>query len=67
MPKIAGDPLTKVTLNLYEADVYWYQEEYGQGWSTRLRDDTHRYIQLTKEVRAREATYEQRNRPLDDA
>lgn len=37
MPKIAGDPLTKVTLNLFTADVEWYKERFGQGWSEQLR------------------------------
>lgn len=43
MPKIAGDPLTKTTLNLFTEDVEWFQKIYGQGWSTELRGIVHRY------------------------
>lgn len=44
MPKIAGDPLSKVTLNLFTADVEWFQQRYGQGWSTELRSVIHRFV-----------------------
>lgn len=43
MPKIAGDPLTKVTLNLYESDVNWFRKRYGQGYSTFIRDMIRRH------------------------
>lgn len=38
MPTLAGDPLRKVTLNLYEADVIILEQTYGLGWSTHVRD-----------------------------
>lgn len=37
MPRMATEPLTKVTLNLYLADVEWFKRHYGQGWSEILR------------------------------
>ena len=29
MPRVPDEPLRKVTLNLYEADVRWMQNRYG--------------------------------------
>jgi len=49
MPKIATEPLRKVTLNLFEADVEWYQERYGQGWSEIMRRDIRHHVNHWKE------------------
>jgi len=38
MPKVAGEPLRKVTLNLFESDVEWLKEVYGEGYSVEIRD-----------------------------
>lgn len=48
MPKIIGDPLTKVTLNLFTADVEWFQENEGQGWSEVLREVIRGHVQRNK-------------------
>lgn len=37
MPVRADDPLRRVTLNLYEADVQWLIKTYGDGWTVRIR------------------------------
>lgn len=44
MPVLADDPLLKVTLNLYEADVHYLRATYGEGWSTRLRQMVHHEV-----------------------
>jgi len=38
MPTPAGDPLRKVTLNLYESDCVTLENHYGRGWSSIVRD-----------------------------
>ena len=38
MPKIAGPPLRKCTLNLFDADVQWFQDRHGQGYSEFIRE-----------------------------
>lgn len=38
MPRQAGDPLRKVTLNLYEADCTWMEKHLGHGWSEQVRE-----------------------------
>lgn len=42
MPKIAGAPLTKITLNLFDADVRVLKARYGYGWSEKVRDHVHK-------------------------
>jgi hypothetical protein len=37
MPRIPDEPLRKVTLNLYESDVAWFQQKFGQGYSEIMR------------------------------
>lgn len=41
MPVRSDEPLRKVTLNLYESDCQWLEQEYGHGWSERLRQHVH--------------------------
>ena len=41
MPTLADDPLRRVTLNLYEADVLWLIRTYGPGWTVRVRQHIH--------------------------
>jgi len=38
MPTLAGPPLRKVTLNLYEEDCLLGEKLYGYGWTTMVRD-----------------------------
>lgn len=37
MPRIADEPLKKVTLNLYESDVEWFQKRHGFGYTEVMR------------------------------
>lgn len=38
MPVKPGDPLKKITLNLYTADCQWFAKVYGRGWSEHVRE-----------------------------
>jgi len=38
MPTLAGPPLRKITLNLYEDDCEIFERHYGRGWTTAVRD-----------------------------
>lgn len=58
MPKIAGPPLTKVTLNLFEADVEWFKRRYGQGYSELMRQAIQTYV---RNVTQAEQEYERAN------
>ena len=44
MPRIPDEPLRKVTLNLYEADVRWCQNHYGQGYTEIIRQALREYV-----------------------
>ena len=44
MPAKSDDPLQKVTLNLYEADVLALEAFYGRGWSEQVRQVVHQHI-----------------------
>jgi len=44
MPVRPGDPLRKVTLNLYEADCTALEECYKHGWTTNLREIIHTHV-----------------------
>lgn len=57
MPKIAGPPLRKVTLNLFDEDVEWYSLYYGQGWSTAIRDAVHREVNHLKQLSSEDTEY----------
>lgn len=37
MPPVPEEPLLKVTLNLYHADVVALRKRYGAGWSVEVR------------------------------
>lgn len=37
MPAKSDEPLQKITLNLYEADVLALESYYGRGWSEQVR------------------------------
>jgi hypothetical protein len=39
-----SERLKKVTLNLYEDDVRFFEERFGYGWSTELRRIMHREV-----------------------
>lgn len=45
MPKHADEPLKKVTLNLYVADVETMERLHGWGWSEIVRQLIRRYLQ----------------------
>lgn len=38
MSNLAGERLTKITLNLYANDVEWFRKRYGWGYSEHIRD-----------------------------
>lgn len=48
MPTQADAPLRKVTLNLYDADVVWFEETYGFGWSEKVRKLVHEHRMAKK-------------------
>lgn len=50
MPRIAGPALTKVTLNLYTADIVKMRERYGYGWSEVVRDWVRLHLAMKKEL-----------------
>jgi len=59
MPIRSDDPLRKVTLNLYAADVEWLEKAYGHGWTERVRQHIHQevtYRQLSNPKTYRHAT-----------
>lgn len=43
-PARSDDPLRRVTLNLYEADVALAERIYGHGWSEHLRRMFHEWL-----------------------
>lgn len=38
------NPLRKITINLYDADIRWFERNYGYGWSVHLREMIHRFV-----------------------
>lgn len=50
MPIQPGDPLLKVTLNLYTEDVRQLKFRYGFGWSAHARDAIHEYLHKMKTI-----------------
>ncbi len=48
MPNRSDDPLRKVTLNLYEADCLWLEQQYGRGWTERVRQHIHDEVESRK-------------------
>jgi hypothetical protein len=47
MPVRADEPLRKITLNLYEADVLALEAYYGHGWSEQVRQVVHQHVITT--------------------
>lgn len=45
MPVHPDSPLRKITLNLYDADVFEMERRYGRGWSEQVRQLVHRHLQ----------------------
>lgn len=50
MPKVPGEPLRKVTLNLFDSDVAWFQERHGQGYSEIIRAVVRKHIERAGEA-----------------
>lgn len=48
MPTPAGDPLRKVTINLYDEDCDYLECHQGHGWSTWVRDIIHAEVRRAK-------------------
>lgn len=38
MPPPLDEPLRKVTMNFFAADVLWLERRYGRGWTEVIRD-----------------------------
>lgn len=43
MPVTPGEPLTKVTLNLYTEDLEVFRRILGYGWTSEVREAIHAY------------------------
>lgn len=50
MPVRSDEPLRKCTLNLYEADCQWLEQNYGHGWTERVRQHIHNEVHARKAV-----------------
>lgn len=46
MSRPAGDPLQKITLNIYLTDYLFYKDRYG-GYQERIRDLVSRDVKMT--------------------
>lgn len=44
--RIPGEPLTKVTLNLYTKDVKWFKRRYKIGYTEQIREILRRHINV---------------------
>lgn len=54
MPVRSDDPLRRVTLNLYEADCAYLEQQLGHGWTTEVREAIHHHaIRLGRPLRPR--------------
>lgn len=47
--QIANEPLRKVTLNLFDADMEWLQKRYGYGVSEVIRNQVRKYVKQIKD------------------
>lgn len=56
MPVRSDEPLRKVTLNLYETDCQWFEQNYGRGWTERVRQELHNDV-VTRQTYKRGVTY----------
>lgn len=48
MPRTVGEPITKITTNIFTSDLEWFKKRYGQGWSEVLRQAIRSYIASVK-------------------
>jgi len=54
--RIVGEPITKVTLNLYTSDIEWFRDRYPQGYSEAIREALRehiRYMEMMENERAK--------------
>lgn len=49
MSRMAGESLTKITMNIYEEDYLWLKRRYGQGYSTEIREAVRAMVVLRKQ------------------
>jgi len=49
MPTLEGDPLTKITLNLYTSDVAVLKSVVGEGYTVKIREVIHSYCRTVKQ------------------
>lgn len=52
MPVVPDDPLHRIAVNLYRADVEAMRKLYGQGWSAKVRELVRTH--LSNRVKAQE-------------
>ena len=46
---MSDSDLHRTNINLYASDVEWLRNQYGWGWTERVRDVLHEYVRDTKE------------------
>lgn len=44
MPAPSDEPLIKITLNLYDADVTWFKHKHGAGYSGEIREVIRKHV-----------------------
>jgi hypothetical protein len=59
--RIVEAPLTKVTLNLFTADVEYLKQKYPIGYTEIIRDEVKAFVSALKS----EDKHYERNRPFD--
>ena len=42
--RIVGEPITKVTLNLYSSDVEWFKARFPQGYTEMIREALREHV-----------------------
>ena len=50
MPIIPGEPLIKVTLNLFASDVEWFKRRFPIGYTEAIRDALRGHVNEMKDM-----------------
>jgi hypothetical protein len=59
--RIVEAPLTKITLNLFTADVEYLKRKFPIGYTEIIRDEVRAFVTILKQ----EDKHHERNRPFD--
>jgi len=59
--RIVEAPLTKVTLNLFTADVEYLKDKFPIGYTEVIRDEIKQFVKTLRQ----EEFFRERNRPFD--